>query len=108
MTLGRDEEPCRVTPRPRRSPRPLLFALAQALLPFSLILLLPLSGQILDCASSRSLAGGVSWPWVGPVGTGLVHVYTDEWEILRGARQPGTRFLLHLGCCPESLGFVTE
>lgn len=59
-------------------------------------------------ASSRSPAGGVSWPWVGPVGTGLVHVYTDEWEILRGAGQPGARFLLHLGCCPESLGFVTE
>lgn len=46
MTLRRDEEPCRVTPRLRCSPRPLLFALAQALLPFSLILPLPLSGQI--------------------------------------------------------------
>lgn len=108
MTLRRDEEPCRVTPRLRCSPWPLLFTLAQALLPFSLILPLPLSGQIPSRASSLSLAGGVSWPWVGSVGTGLVHVYTDEWEILRGAGQPGTRFLLHLGCCPESLGFVTE
>lgn len=88
------------------SPWPLLSALTQALLPFSLAL--PLSVW-----TSPPAVWIPSCPWVRPVGTesvvvwvqgsppSLLHMCTEEWEVLRGAGGQDTLPAAYLGCFPD-------
>lgn len=107
MTLRQDEEPCRtVFPSCPGLPGPSSL-LSHRLCYRSLWFCRCLSGQAPPAVWTPSC------PWVRPVGTGsvvvwvqgsppsLLHMYTEEWEVLRGAGGQDTLPAAYLGCFPD-------
>lgn len=88
------------------SPWPLLSALAQALLPFSLVL--PLSVwtsrpavRISSCPGVRPVGTGSVFMWVQGSPLCLLYMFTEELEVLRGVGGQGTLPAAYLGCFPD-------